>query len=179
MAQKRNAAGIAHLKRRRELAQRVANERRPPGRKCRWQGAYRPRMSDGPSGTETWGSYLRRMTSRPGWSVARLAREASIHRGTIFKWMKGETGVTVASVRAVAQALGDDPANALRAAGSVSGQVDETDEEVELVRTDPNLSADMKLRITRMILERRERERLAALEETRRLIELFGQEDSA
>lgn len=75
-------------------------------------------MGDG--SVETWGAYIKRMVDRPGWSVARLAREAGIHRATIFGWIKDDTpSLTVASVRAIAQALGDDIDNALRAAGSV------------------------------------------------------------
>jgi transcriptional regulator with XRE-family HTH domain len=88
--------------------------------------AYRMPMGDG-DGLETWADYLRRMTNRPGWSVARLARESGIHRATIFKWLAGKGGVNVASVRAVAAALGDDPANALRAAGNVGGQDNKMD----------------------------------------------------
>jgi transcriptional regulator with XRE-family HTH domain len=129
-------------------------------------------MGDGQA-REDWAGYLRRMTSRPGWSVARLARESNIHRGTIFKWISGKGGVNVSSVTAIAQALGDDPANALRAAGAVAPEVDRTDEEIELVRTDPRLDPEMKIRIVDMIIDRREREREAALAETRRLIELM------
>ncbi|MGC5033034.1 helix-turn-helix domain-containing protein [Micromonospora sp. DT229] len=73
-------------------------------------------MGDDPMPVEDWASYLRRMTKRPGWSVARLAREAGINKSTIFGWMKGD-GVTVASVKAIAKALGDDEAHALAAAG--------------------------------------------------------------
>ena len=60
------------------------------------------------------------MTSRPGWSVARLARESGIHRATIFEWMKGSSdSVTIGSVRAIAAALDDDLENALRAGASL------------------------------------------------------------
>lgn len=129
-------------------------------------------MGDGSVG-EDWSSYLRRMTSRPGWSVARLARESNIHRGTIFKWISGRGGVTVASVRAIADALGDDPTTALRAAGRAP--IDEVDEEIEFVRTHPKLSAEMKHRIIELVLERRAREREHGLAETRRLIEIMRQ----
>jgi transcriptional regulator with XRE-family HTH domain len=131
-------------------------------------------MGDGRSDVEGWGAYLRRMTKRPGWSVARLAREAQIHRATIFKYINGEkTGVTVATVTAIAKALGDDPANALRAAGTVAPDVEPVDEELELVRDDPGLTPEMKVRIVNLIMERRERSRAAELEETRRVIDLF------
>lgn len=49
----------------------------------------------------------------------------------------------------------------------------EHDEEIELVRTDPKLSDDMRERIIALILKRRERDKAAALEDTRRMIDLF------
>lgn len=107
-------------------------------------------MGDGRSTNEDWGSYLRRMTSRPGWSVARLARESNIHRGTIFKWIAGKGGVTVASVRAIANALGDDPANALRAAGNVTGDASGLDPDVQIIMRrleDPTVSEAEKATI--------------------------------
>jgi transcriptional regulator with XRE-family HTH domain len=60
------------------------------------------------------------LTSRPGWSVARLARESGIHRSTIFRWMSGEVrNASTNSVRLIAQASGDDENAALRAASEV------------------------------------------------------------
>lgn len=125
------------------------------------------------SGGENWAGYLRRMTDRPGWSVARLARESGIHRGTIFKWIKGDRGITVANVVAVAQALGDDPVNALKAAAAV-GDEPPRDETIELVRTDPRLTPDQKIQAINLIVERRERQRAAELEEIRRIVELMA-----
>lgn len=60
--------------------------------------------------------------------MARLAREAGLHRATIFGWLKdGSSSVTIASVHAIADALGDNRANALAAAGNVR------DEEMEII----------------------------------------------
>src|SRR5690606_29096518 len=73
-------------------------------------------MGDASTGVETWPSYVRRMTSRPGWFVARLARESGINIASIFKWLRGDRGVTLANVDAIARALGDDPNNAILAA---------------------------------------------------------------
>jgi len=123
MPQLLNAAGRAYKKRRLDLAKAVGRCRRATPWRSAMGSAYRKRVGDGHSATgapEDWASYLRRMTSRPGWSVARLARESGIHRGTIFDWMAGKGGVTISSVRAIAEALDDDPANALLAAGNVS-----------------------------------------------------------
>lgn len=70
-----------------------------------------------------WASYLANAVERPGWSVARLAREVGVHPGTIFRWLNGSTtNVGAARVRRVAQVLGDDPENALRAAGAQAPQ---------------------------------------------------------
>lgn len=47
------------------------------------------------------------------------------------------------------------------------------DEEIQLVRSDPKLTEDMRERIITLILERRERDKAAAIEDTRRMIDLF------
>jgi transcriptional regulator with XRE-family HTH domain len=46
-----------------------------------------------------------------------LASKSGIARGTFYKWIAGQTGVTVDSVKKVADAAGDDIDAALRAAG--------------------------------------------------------------
>src|SRR5690554_3702349 len=95
-------------------------------------------MDDGANGLSDWGRYLKRMTARPGWSVARLARESGIHRATIFDWIKGDgESVTIASVRAIAAALDDDLENALRAVASLVSAPEPRDEEMELILSAP------------------------------------------
>lgn len=118
-------------------------------------------MSDAPAPGDNWAGYLRRMTKRPGWSVARLARESGIHRATIFKWLAGEEGVTIDSVRRIATALGDNPDNALRAAGNPGGG-DALDEEMALIDRAPVGDA-LKATMRRKLLERRARERQETL----------------
>lgn len=142
MGQRRNAAGLALLKRRQQRPKGVAKEQRPPNYQCRWTSAYRSGMSDARSSREDWPTYLRRMTSRPGWSVARLAREAGVNRATIFGWIKGD-GVTVASVKLIARALGDDEAHALAAAGGAATHGEQLDPDVLLIArrlANPNVS---------------------------------------
>ncbi|MEU0081405.1 hypothetical protein ABZY58_26185 [Micromonospora tulbaghiae] len=73
------------------------------------------------------------MTKRPGWSVARLARESGVNRATIFGWMKGD-GVTVASVKMIARALGDDEAHALAAAGGAAAGGDQLDADLRIIQ---------------------------------------------
>jgi len=120
---------------------------------------------------ENWATYLRRMTKRPGWSVARLARESGIHRATIFKWIGGEPGATVDSVRRIALALGDDPDNAFRAAGNAGAAPSVEDQELALIDrapVDDNLKAVMRQKL----LERRERERQERLAYVQDMIDL-------
>lgn len=116
MPQRVNAKEADWIRRRRKVISTVAKEQRPPNYRCRWLSAYRAPMGAASPPAEDWAGYLRRMTRRPGWSVARLAREAGVNKSTIFGWIKGD-GVTVASVKAIAKALGDDEAHALAAAG--------------------------------------------------------------
>lgn len=134
------------------------------------------RMGDASTPGEDWPAYLRRMTKRPGWSVAKLARESGIHRATIFGWMKGEGGVTIDSVRRVAAALSDDPENALRAAGRVPPAGGEVDEEVALIMRAP-VSDEMKQRMLTKLRERREREKQQRLADLAYEIELAKRED--
>lgn len=129
-------------------------------------------MSDASNPGEDWAGYLRRMTKRPGWSVARLAREAQVNRATIFRWLKGDGGVNVDSVRRVAQALGDDPDNALRAAGN-SGQVvtPAQDEEVALIMAAP-VDDELRQRMLAKLYERRERDREQRIADFQAMIDL-------
>ncbi len=62
--------------------------------------------------------YLQELTSRPGWSGARLARESGINRSTIYRWLSGRVeNVSSKSVRAIAKVAGDDPDRILLLAG--------------------------------------------------------------
>lgn len=120
---------------------------------------------------ENWASYLRRMTRRPGWSVAQLARESGIHRATIFKWISGEPGVTVDSVRRIALALGDDPDTAFRAAGNTGAPAAAEDEELALIDRAP-VDDDLKAVMRQKLLERRERERQQRIADLQTMIDL-------
>lgn len=125
-------------------------------------------MSDG-SAEESWAQYLKRMTDRAGWSVARLARESGIHRSTIFRWIGGGRGVTVASVRSIAAALGDDVADALRAAGNVVDQ-EERDEEVQLILDAP-WSEEKKVRMIDRLYRLREEDKQRRIATMRLLLD--------
>lgn len=104
-----------------------------------------------------------------------------VDRTTVYRWETGGASPEdPLRVQLFAEVVGVDVLEALAAAGfrpdieaPARPSVVERDEELELVRTDPKLDDAMRERIIALILERRERERAAALEETRRLIELF------
>lgn len=71
-------------------------------------------------GLNEWARYLKGIQARPGWSVARLARSSGIHRSTLFRWIGGEVDkISANSARRIAEAVGDDPAIALKAAGDM------------------------------------------------------------
>lgn len=110
-------------------------------------------MSDGRAPGRSWGRYLREIANRPGWSVARLAREAKLNRTTIFDWIRdGDADrVTIGSVLAVAAAVGDRPLDALRAAAGIA----EVDDELERI-----LLADIPQDAKRELLDLLERDRL-------------------
>jgi transcriptional regulator with XRE-family HTH domain len=123
--------------------------------------------------------YLKSIQDRPGWSIARVARESGgrVSRATLFRIMTGETKrVSVDTVRLVAQIAGDDPDEVLAmAAGSISVL---SDRDTRLDGLDPNdnvvrtilaldISAERKARMLdrrRKILADRERADLEEIE---------------
>jgi len=83
-----------------------------------------------------WVKYLRRIVDRPGWSVARLSRETAgpdgkprVSKSTLFRHLGGEvTRISAALVKLIAEAAGDEPENALRAAGDLLSDEDADDD---------------------------------------------------
>ncbi len=127
-----------------------------------------------------WATYVKRAREGVPMSQSELARRLGTDRTTVWRWENDRQRPENADVvAAVARVLQLDQEEALAAAGLRPGveapaePTRELDEELELVRTDPRLPPDVKLRIIKLIVERRERERLAAIEETKRVIELF------
>lgn len=116
-------------------------------------------MDDSGDELSEWGRYLKRMTARPGWSVARLARESGIHRATIFDWIRGDgESVTIASVRAIAAALDDDLENALRAVANLAEPSEAPDEEMALILAAP-VTRETRRRMIARLRELREQDR--------------------
>lgn len=125
-----------------------------------------------------WATYARTARETAGLNKAALARRLGVDRATIHRWETGQTRPEDAGlVQAFAAIFGLDLDEVLSAAGLRPSDAAEMppalDAEIELVRNDPDLDLDMKMRIVTMIVERRARERAAALAETQRLVELF------
>jgi transcriptional regulator with XRE-family HTH domain len=95
---------------------RVSKGRRPGNYQCPWSDAYGSPVGDTHAGG-TWGAYIEGLPKRTGLTMKDLASKSGIARGTFYKWIAGQTGVTVDSVKKVADAAGDDIDAALRAAG--------------------------------------------------------------
>lgn len=133
--------GVRRPSKRRDVHLHVVKVRPEANHQDPFATSYRSPVGDGGK-RESWADYLRRMTDRPGWSVAKLARESGIHRATIFKWMASKGGANVASARAIGDALGDTD-NALRAAGNMGGETEQMDPDLQVILqrlTDPTVS---------------------------------------
>ena len=147
---------------------------------------YRVRVRNTPAEQRgTWATFAKAAREGARMSQAELARRLNVERTTVWRWETGKQKPESADmVAAFARILGIDVDEALAAASLRPGvtapaePTREVDEEIDLVRRNPNLSEQRKMQIVKVILERRERERATALEETRRMIEIF-REDTA
>jgi transcriptional regulator with XRE-family HTH domain len=143
----RKSRGRATSKTRKSVAKarRTESYRRTP------DATYRVHVSD--AGRSTWATWLTQMTSRQGWSVARLARESGIHRSTIFRWIKGDGGLTLQSVESIARALDVPMRTAVLAAGNMvdgGSEEPEADEEIRLILAAPVDEPTRKLMLQRL-----------------------------
>jgi transcriptional regulator with XRE-family HTH domain len=170
-----NAHSRAAARVRLRLSQRSdgAQLRRPVSYPPRPEDAYRVHVSDGATVPGAWATYIAAAAKRPGWNTAKLAAAAGVHRSTVFRWKKGESAqISVASVKAVAQALGDDPAVALRAASELLADADtaDRDEEMELIMS-ADVSAKAKQRMVDLLLRRRDEDRQRRLADLQVIID--------
>ena len=116
------------------------------------------------------------MTDRPGWSVARLARESGVHRATIFKWLGTKGGVTMTSVRALAAAVGDDPENAMRAAaGKLAASQSMEDDQIAEILTS-GLPINVQQELIEMVIDRRKQDEARQMDDLRRVIGIARRE---
>lgn len=141
------------------------------------------RNTSGP-GRGTWATYVQAAREHARLTKTELARRIGKDRATIGRWEDGKNRPEDADLVArFADVLGLDREEALAAAGLRPGieppavPTVEVDEEVHLVRTDPNLDEPMKERIIALILERREQDRQRRMEETRQMIDLMRRPD--
>ena len=131
-------------------------------------------MGDGHN-RQSWSDYIRRLKERPGWSVARLARETGFSTSTFWDWMKPESrkAVTIPRIVAVARAVGDNPVDAFKAAAGLTTTEPE-DAEIAVVLNAVDVSDEQREQIINDIMARRERDRSARMEDTIQMITLAG-----
>lgn len=111
-----------------------------------------------------------------GLSASAAARTASIDRATWSSAEKGERDTLPHNWAGIERALRWKPgsiATTLNGGEPSPVEDDDVDEEIELVRSDPKLTDDMRERIIALIRERRENDKVTGMQETRRLLDLF------
>lgn len=149
--------------------QTVAKKPRRVAIKHHWSRQYVVRVVSRDAARESWAAYLRRMTNRPNWSVAKLARETGLNPSAIFRYLNGTRRPTVANARLIGKALGDLD-GALRAAATVADEHpaetdDATSEPAEPSPAAPEIAEIMgfdipdwaKLELIRAVMERQAR----------------------
>lgn len=112
------------------------------------------------NGGDTWSAYLRRMLEARGMSVSELAKRAGLNRTTVSLWLnRGAGAITIQSVYLVADALGADRTEALKAAGNLPP---ERDPEVDLI-LNSDRSEREKAQMIERLMQRREEEKVRRL----------------
>lgn len=144
----------------------------------RWSGhSYRghmPQRRAQPQRPTAWMRYLQEIQDRPGWSIARVARESNgqISRSAIFRMMSGDTRrVSVNVVRLIAAIVGDDPDEVMKKAGGSIVGAPTTDPRLEGL--DPN--DDVVRHILSLDID--EEERGFMLDRRRQLLALRREQD--
>ncbi len=169
-----NAAGIRRLTRklsRMRSLDRVARTRH-------LQSFRHPRLEPTVifvvDGGDAWSAYLRRAMQRAGVNASQLARRSGLHRATISEWLnRGAGAITIQSVYLVADAMGENRADALRAAGNLPV---ERDLEVDLILAS-NRTDSRKAQMIERLMRRREEERQRRLDDIRFALDEGGDGD--
>ncbi len=119
--------------------------------------------------------YLKGIQERPGWSIAKVARESGgrISKATLFRLMAGDNkkGATIEIVRLIAQIVGDDPDTVL---ARVAGSLDDETHDPRLEGLDPNDEIVQEILAQEGVSEAW---RAFALERRRQILELRRQQD--
>lgn len=143
---------------------------------------YSLRMRNPSELRATWAAYVRQLREATGISRPELARRLSVDPATVWRWETQKQKPESPDIpQAIARLFALDVDEVLGAAGltpETTGPVEAPrppviDKEIELVRTDPDLDPETKMRLVDRIIERRTRERAASLAETRELIQLM------
>lgn len=150
--------GLRMLQRRsanapKRVLKRVTKGRRPNTYQCPWSDAYGSPVGDRHAGG-TWGAYVEGLPKKTGLTMKQLAAKSGIARGTFYKWIAGQTGVNVDSVKKVAAAAGDDLDAALRAAGG--SLIPEGDDPQLREILEANLPDSVKRELVEYVLEQRQ-----------------------
>lgn len=163
-----NAAGIKRLSR--KLSQMPSRDRVARRRHVRsfLHRRLEPTVIFVVDGGDAWSAYLRRAMQRAGVNASQLARRSGLHRATISEWInRGAGAITIQSVYLIADALGEDRADALKAAGNLPA---ERDQEVDLILASNRSDAQKAALIERLML-RREEERQRRLKDLEFVLE--------
>jgi hypothetical protein len=120
----------------------------------RWAGPTVIAVINGP---DEWSAYVARVSRSPGWTPTRLARVSGIAKSSIYKWMTegASSGLTIDSVYRIADAVGEDRAVALNAAGNLTTSA--SDPEVALIMASDRSDA-VKRQMVKRLMARREDE---------------------
>lgn len=71
-------------------------------------------------GNSEWAKYVRNAVMVCQANVSLLRQRSGVSRSSIYRWLADDgTRVTIDSARKIARAIGDDPTNAIRAAGAL------------------------------------------------------------
>lgn len=172
LATPRGKARASRAKARRKVQRTVRHVGRSRVYQSRWAGSTVLYVV---GGRDAWSEYLTRAARRPGWSVAKLARESGIAKSSLFKWIArgASASITIDSVYRIADAIGDDRANALRAASNLPP---ERDPAVEAVLSASQWTELEKAAIIERMMRRRELDREREMQDLRFLL---GEEDAA
>lgn len=113
-----------------------------------------------------WAKYVKEAVAQCGGNVSLLRQKSGVSRSSLYRWMSDDgTRVTIEKARQIAEAIGDDPRNAIRAAGSLLDTGDERDARLDgLDPTDPVVRHIMTLGVDeemRTMMLNRHRENLA------------------
>jgi transcriptional regulator with XRE-family HTH domain len=131
-------------------------------------------------GNSEWAKYVRNAVMECQANVSLLRQRSGVSRSSIYRWLADDgTRVTIDSARKIARAIGDDPSNAIRAAGALLdrgndglGGLDPNDPVVAHIL---NLEVDEEMR--EMMLDRYrenlEHDRQRYIEQARRDAEYF------